>query len=136
LIRSLPPSERKPNPVLLRNICDHEGFRVEECCYVGDSLIRDVAMAKEAGVKAVWARYGTRYDTSLWDLLVAVTHWTPRDVEREARLKEAYRDVKPDVTIESFSEVASIMGLLPTRYISDLPPNRSTISYKNPGTTT
>ncbi len=108
LIRSLPPSERKPNPAVLLDICKREGFSIDECLYIGDSLIRDVAMAKEAGVKAAWARYGTRYDPSLWNLLVAVTHWSSEDVEREAKLREIFRNVRPDFTIDAFNELLAI----------------------------
>ena len=38
-------------------------------------------MAKDAGLTAIWARYGGRYDPQLWDLLVAVSHWTAADVK-------------------------------------------------------
>jgi FMN phosphatase YigB (HAD superfamily) len=105
LIRTLPPSERKPNPAVLLDICRREGFSIEECLYVGDSPTRDVAMAKAAGVKAVWARYGTRYDRALWELIVSVTHWTSDDVQREAKLKEAFRNVQPDFTIDQFDQL-------------------------------
>lgn len=112
LIKSLPSSERKPNPAVLRDICDREGFDIKDCCYVGDSLIRDVAMAIDAGATAVWARYGTYYDSRLWDLLVAVTHWTAADVEREAKLKAEHPDVKPHHSIDKFSQ---LLRLFPTR---------------------
>jgi phosphoglycolate phosphatase len=108
VIRTLPTTERKPNPAVLRDICEREGFALSECVYVGDSVTRDVSMAKDAGVCAVWARYGTYYDAHLWDLLVAVTHWTAADVEREARLKAAYRDVQPDYIINSFAELLTL----------------------------
>jgi phosphoglycolate phosphatase len=81
-----------------------------DACYVGDSLIRDVAMAKRADVFAVWARYGTIYDPSLWDLLVAVTHWTPADVEREAQLRHSFKNVQPDSTIDTFDELIKEMA--------------------------
>jgi FMN phosphatase YigB (HAD superfamily) len=108
LIRKLPLSERKPNPEVLRDICQREGFNVDECVYVGDSLTRDVSMAKRAGARAVWARYGTKYDPALWNILVAVTHWTPEDVDREARLKESFRNVRPDATIDRFDQILSV----------------------------
>jgi FMN phosphatase YigB (HAD superfamily) len=111
LIRSLPPSERKPNPAVLVDICNREGLSTDECLYIGDSLIRDVAMAKQAGVKAAWARYGTYYDPSLWNLLVAVTHWSSEDVEREAKLREVFGNVQPDFTIDHFDELLAICGL-------------------------
>ena len=108
LIRALPPSERKPNPDVLLDICNREGLSVQQCLYVGDSLIRDVAMAKRAGAIAVWARYGTSYDPALWDLLVAVTHWSSADVERESKLKKEFRNVRSDFTIDSFDELITL----------------------------
>jgi phosphoglycolate phosphatase-like HAD superfamily hydrolase len=111
LVRTVPRSERKPNPELLRDICHQEGARPEDAYYVGDSLTRDISMAKAAGVTAIWARYGTRYDRKLWDVLVRVTHWTAQDVAREESLRKEFAGVEPDFTIESFAEVLDILGL-------------------------
>jgi len=109
LIRVIPRSERKPNPELLRDICRRESVEVEDAFYVGDSLTRDVSMAKTAGVTAIWAKYGTRYDANLWDSLVRVTHWTAEDVAREASLRENMETILPDYTIESFAELLDIV---------------------------
>jgi phosphoglycolate phosphatase len=109
LLRPVPRAERKPNPELLRDICHREEIRPEEAYYVGDSLTRDMSMAKAAGVTAVWARYGTRYDRNLWKILVRVTHWTPEDVAREEELKKQYDRIEPDFTIDSFSELREIL---------------------------
>jgi phosphoglycolate phosphatase-like HAD superfamily hydrolase len=111
LVRTVPCSERKPNPELLRDICRQEGVRSEDAYYVGDSLTRDISMAKAAGVTSVWAQYGTRYDRKLWNVLVRVTHWTAQDVAREERLRREFSQVEPDFTIESFSEILEILGL-------------------------
>lgn len=111
LIRTLSPSERKPNPEILLDICKFENHSPDECLYIGDSLSRDVAMAKRAGVKAVWARYGTRYDPDLWNSIVEVTHWTSSDVAREAKLKESARNVKPDFIIDRFDALLPVLGL-------------------------
>jgi phosphoglycolate phosphatase len=70
-------------------------------------------MAKEAGVKAVWARYGTSYDPELWNVLVRVTHWTRDDVLREARLKESAKGVQPDAIIDSFADILPIVRVKP-----------------------
>src|SRR6185503_8179782 len=70
LITFVPKEERKPNPALLQDICSNEGFPFSDGCYVGDSLVRDVAMAKRAGLTAVWARYGTNYPADLWQAVV------------------------------------------------------------------
>jgi hypothetical protein len=109
----VPREERKPNPRLLADICRKEGADIRSVYYVGDSLVRDVAMAKQAGVTAIWARYGTKYDPDSWQYLVKVTHWTDDDVEREKALKAKYGEVVPDYTIDSFSQLKSIV--LPER---------------------
>jgi phosphoglycolate phosphatase len=105
----VPRQDRKPNPQLLTDICRKEGADFSSTYYVGDSLVRDVAMAKQAGVTAIWARYGTKYDPEHWRYLVKVTHWTDEDVQREKMLKEKFSDVTPDHTIDSFSQVRSIL---------------------------
>jgi phosphoglycolate phosphatase len=101
----LPSNHRKPDPAVLKDICVRHGIAVEETLYVGDSISRDVAMAKNAGTHAVWARYGSRRDSTLWEKLVRVTHWTDEDVAHEKRLIDETRNVKPDAVIDSFPEL-------------------------------
>jgi FMN phosphatase YigB (HAD superfamily) len=108
-ITVVPRDERKPNPGLLLDICRHEGADPSSAFYLGDSLVRDVAMAKEAGVTAIWARYGTKYDPINWTYLVKITHWTDEDVEREKSLKTKYGKVVPDHTIDAFVQLKSIV---------------------------
>jgi FMN phosphatase YigB (HAD superfamily) len=111
LLRVVPKSERKPNPELLQHICDQEGCRPSEALYIGDSLTRDISMAKAAGLTAVWARYGTEYDHGLWRILVRITHWTDEDVRREEELKRDFARVEPDYTIDSFGRLLSLDGI-------------------------
>lgn len=111
LISIVPSRERKPNPALLTDICRREGIPLNQAWYVGDSLTRDVSMAKSAGAKAVWARYGTNYDKKLWDILVRVTHWTDEDVKREAELRTLSKDIAPDFIIDCFAEILTLSGL-------------------------
>jgi phosphoglycolate phosphatase-like HAD superfamily hydrolase len=105
LTRIVPRSERKPNPELLLDICASEGKQPWETWYVGDSIVRDISMARDAKVRSVWARYGTQYDRRHWSILVAITHWTEEDVAKEERLREMYREVQPDYIIDSFSQL-------------------------------
>lgn len=104
-IRLLPPDHRKPNPAVLLSICREQDADPAATLYVGDSLIRDIAMANRAGVRSAWARYGAPADQSLWHRLVRVTHWTEADVADEARLRNECRDAKPDVEIDSFADL-------------------------------
>jgi FMN phosphatase YigB (HAD superfamily) len=107
-ITTVPKRERKPNPTLLQDICSRESVAPRDAVYVGDSLVRDVSMAREAGVTAVWARYGTRYEPRFWHTVVRVTHWTDEEVAREAELRREHGLTKPDVTINEFAELLNL----------------------------
>jgi phosphoglycolate phosphatase len=104
-VRLLPPGDRKPNPQTLRDICLEYGITPDETVYIGDSLVRDIYMAKSAGVHAAWARYGTLYDKTLWPKLVRVTHWTDADVEREQVLRREAEGTQPDSVLDSFTDI-------------------------------
>jgi phosphoglycolate phosphatase len=104
----LPPSERKPDPAVLLDICAREKALPEQTVYVGDSLTRDMAMAIDAGAFAVWARYGRKFDASHWDKLVEITHWTKADVVAEEALRERSKTIRPERTIDSFVELLDV----------------------------
>lgn len=112
-VRIVPKRDRKPNPALLLDICARENVAPTDAWYVGDSLTRDMSMAKQAGVRAIWARYGTRVNPEDWARLVRITHWTDEDVQREAELKKAFADVQPDHTIDRFDELLGLSENLP-----------------------
>ncbi len=109
IVRVVPRSERKPNPRLLLDICERESVRPVDACYVGDSLTRDISMAKHAGVASAWARYGLAFDPKHWEVLVRITHWTPEDVAREAELKKHLGETSPDYTLNEYRELVAIM---------------------------
>ena len=105
-VRRLQLHERKPDPEVLNEICFSLDKAAEETLYVGDSISRDIGMAKEAGVYSAWAKYGTKYDPEHWDRLVRITHWTDEDVKRATEAKRKYGSVLPDTILEeSFSEL-------------------------------
>lgn len=101
-------AESKPNPKLLEHICLTENVDIKDAVYVGDSITKDISMAKSIGMKAVWARYGRQFAPELWEILVKITHWTDKDVEREEQLKESFSRVKPDYSINSFAEILDL----------------------------
>ncbi|EII3770482.1 HAD-IA family hydrolase [Salmonella enterica] len=102
-------AESKPNPKLLEHICLTENVDIKDAVYVGDSITKDISMAKSIGMKAVWARYGRQFAPELWEILVKITHWTDKDVGREEQLKESFSRVKPDYSINSFAEILDLM---------------------------
>jgi phosphoglycolate phosphatase-like HAD superfamily hydrolase len=84
--RHTPEGHFKPDPVILLSILQELDIQPSRTAYVGDSLMKDVAMAQLAGVHDAHARYGAAQNRSEYDLLRAVTHWTVEDVERERRI--------------------------------------------------
>ncbi|MEM9806942.1 MAG: HAD family hydrolase [Cyanobacteria bacterium P01_D01_bin.56] len=106
LVRPLPQGHDKPDPAVLKDICDDYGIAAENTLYIGDSLTKDIVMAKLAGTHSAFAAYGKKFDPSYWDKLVRITHWTEEDVDREVYLKNKFQGVKADVELSrSFMEV-------------------------------
>lgn len=105
VVRHLEISERKPNPALLRHICEMEGINISESMYVGDSLSKDISMAQQIGMKNGWASYGRVFDNAAWEILLAITHWDEEDAKREKEISVMYKDVKPEITLNKFSDI-------------------------------
>jgi phosphoglycolate phosphatase len=98
--------ERKPNPKIVSRICEEMGVPPSQTLYVGDSIISDIGMAKEAGAWTAWAEYGTHYDPVSWDKLVRITHWTAEDVRRVKQARERYGHSLPDAVLQTgFSDI-------------------------------
>ncbi len=109
--RLTPPGYLKPDKSILVKILEDFNLGPESAVYVGDSLMKDVAMAKEAHVLAAWAKYGVASEREEYSLLRRVTHWTDEDVARE---REIYSksSVSPDLILEnSFSEILEVLGV-------------------------
>lgn len=96
----------KPNSKVLDAILAEFGVAPSDAVYVGDSLMKDVAMAQQVGVVDVHAAYGVAQDRDGYDLLRRVSHWTRADVERERRI-HAGREVDPAFTLRNgFGEIS------------------------------
>ncbi len=102
----LDPHTRKPNQRVLQQICEDEETSTDQAIYVGDSLTRDIYMAKNCNIFSAWAKYGTNFLKSDYEKLVKISHWSTEDVEREIKLKKEAANVMPDLILkESFSEI-------------------------------
>jgi phosphoglycolate phosphatase len=100
-----PEGELKPNPAILGNIISDLGFSREETVYVGDSKLKDIHMAQEAGVMDVYAEYGAAQHRPEYELLRKVTHWTPEMVAREKAILANGSVIPTYVLRESFEEI-------------------------------
>lgn len=98
---------RKPNPAFVAPLLNALRIDASQVVYVGDSIVRDIQMAKRIGAVDVHARYGTRVDAKLTDELRKITYWTVEDVERDAA--ERAIALPPTHSIESFAEVQSLL---------------------------
>ena len=106
---------KKPNPGLLEQICISEGIHVSEVLYVGDSITKDIYMAKVAGILSVLCNFPKREDAgTLYKKLVAISHWTASDFQIEDELKDICRNhcITPDFIIESYSGIIQIVEKL------------------------
>jgi FMN phosphatase YigB (HAD superfamily) len=102
----LPSHEAKPNPRILSDIVEAQEVPMSCAAYIGDSLTKDVLMAKRAQCFAVWAKYGAHTDRAMYDRLARISHWNPKDIERERNYAEEAKSIKPDFICEhSITEI-------------------------------
>jgi len=107
----------KPNPQVLLDILAENGVSIDQAVYVGDSMMKDIQMAQDAGVLDVWAEYGDHRDPDAYRLLQEVSHWSEEDVRREQEIKIAYREraseIHPTLTLDvSFAQLLEKVGFL------------------------
>jgi phosphoglycolate phosphatase len=102
----------KPDPEVLLEICARENTPRENAAYVGDSIARDMLMARRAGVYSIWAAYGAEHSVAMYEALVRISHWTADEVEREKQLRAEAKSIQPDyIAHHSFAEVIPALGL-------------------------
>ncbi|CAM2009218.1 HAD family hydrolase [Acanthopleuribacter pedis] len=121
-IVTLPPKQRKPDVAVLKGILDEWDAKPETSLYIGDSLIKDMSMAVEAGLASAWAKYGTHHPDEAWKKLVRISHWTEEDVAQAETLRMRYPNLEPDAVLDqSFEQIFSHFHFEPA--------NKGTCSY-------
>lgn len=102
-----PDGEVKPNPGILKSILKDLSIDTYQAAYVGDNLLKDVYMAKQAGVLDIHAAYGAAQHRPEYELLRKVTHWTPEMVEHERKaIKPGV--VEPTIILDSFGRIIEL----------------------------
>jgi phosphoglycolate phosphatase len=92
----LPANESKPDPAVLFDISAKENVSMDAIAYIGDSISRDVLMAKKAGCFAAWAKYGVHRDVQQYESLIRISHWSDADIQRERRFANEASKIAPD----------------------------------------
>lgn len=107
-----PKGELKPNPDILGKILLDLNIRPHQAVYVGDSLMKDIAMAQAVGVPAAFAKYGAAQHRSEYSLLRRLSHWKDEDIEREKHI--AKENIEAEVVLSSsFLEVFDHFDFVP-----------------------
>jgi FMN phosphatase YigB (HAD superfamily) len=103
-VLELPPGVRKPDPASLLPVLAHFGIPSDAAVYLGDSLRRDVALARSCDVRSIWARYGARVDAGLAVDLGRISYWTDAQIEGDAQSPPP----SPWRTVDSFSDAVDL----------------------------
>ena len=103
---------KKPNAAVLKEICCKENIDICEAVYIGDSLSKDMLMAKQAGITSIWCDFPRDDIQDLYSKLVAISHWTEKDFQLEQQYKNEWREngYSPDYIIHSFGECEDIFS--------------------------
>jgi len=69
----LPRAAEKPDPRGLRRVLRDLRLAPEQVLYVGDSVRKDMALARAVGVRGAWAEYGTYVSTEYRERLAVIS---------------------------------------------------------------
>lgn len=96
--------DAKPSPNALLRILADLGLSAAETVYLGDSKKHDIPMARAVGVLDVHAKYGCRRQSSSYELLRQVSHWTDEEIAHEkiAQASEASHTLETFTAIREF----------------------------------
>ncbi|WP_050668301.1 HAD hydrolase-like protein [Luteipulveratus halotolerans] len=109
--RFVPNGALKPNVEILNTILDEQDCAPGDAVYLGDSLMKDIAMAQDAGVLDAHAQYGLAQHRAEYDLLRRVTHWSDKDVARERELAKPRGAVTPSIVChDGFADILPTFG--------------------------
>jgi len=106
----------KPYVKNLNKILIDLNLNPDNCFYLGDSLIKDIQMAKDAGITDIYAQYGEGYKTRPeYQLLKDVTFWDSSIVRQEEQ--SSLTNIKPTFILEkSINEILSILQIKEETY--------------------
>lgn len=103
---------KKPNVAILKEICFDEKADICEAVYIGDSLSKDMLMAKQAGIISIWCDFPRDDIRDLYSKLVAISHWKEQDFQLEQQYKNEWNEkgYNPDYIIHTFGECKEILS--------------------------
>jgi FMN phosphatase YigB (HAD superfamily) len=125
-----PPEAKKPSPEVLKTILADANASPSSTVYVGDSRMKDIAMAQSVGAVDVWAKYGEVQHLPEYDLLRRVSHWTDEDVQREQRIAKT-KNIAPSHVLENgFDELQQMFTFSRRRPLTSEEVQNSLVAWK------
>ncbi len=103
-MRFTPRGILKPNPASIKAILHDLNINENKVLYVGDHLMKDMAMAKKIGLNAAHASYGVYMDPAKYGLLRQISFWTEDMFEKEKKFHED-NPMPPDVILDSIADL-------------------------------
>jgi phosphoglycolate phosphatase len=100
----LPPDAEKPSPKGLQRILDDLGLSGPEVLYVGDSVKKDMPVARACGALGVWAEYGTYVSAEYRERLAVIS---AKSVTRRHVAEET--TARWPLAVSSFTQVLEII---------------------------
>ncbi len=98
----------KPSQIVLGEIIEHYASPAREVVYVGDSLMKDIAMAQKAGVQDVYAQYGDSHKDQRYSQLQRVSHWPDIAVATEQSNLPGVLPIPNYVLEEGFDQILDL----------------------------
>jgi FMN phosphatase YigB (HAD superfamily) len=109
-----PRNVRKPDPQFLETLLVEMSLRPEEVLYVGDSITKDILLARRSGTYDALAEYGRHIQPEKFAELLKITYWTEEDLLLEGRLKgEA---VTPRFTLTKADDIITVVDSIQRCY--------------------
>jgi len=112
--RHVPRGVAKPSPEILQQILDDHGVPASEAVYVGDSLMKDVAMAQAVGAIDAHAAYGVKTNDPRYELLQEVSHWPDATVAKEQNRSPGVHPIPTLILSGGLSDIFDYVQFRPT----------------------
>ncbi|WP_448235879.1 HAD family hydrolase [Microbacterium paulum] len=104
----------KPSPQVLQQILDDHGVAAADAAYVGDSLMKDIAMAQAVGAIDALAAYGVKTNDPRYRLLQEVSHWPDATVAKEQDKTPGVHPIPTLTLTRGLSDLFEYIEFLPT----------------------
>jgi phosphoglycolate phosphatase len=108
----LPRDHEKPNPAGLKKILQTYGMQPHEVLVIGDSVKKDIAIAKELGCHDAWAEYGTYVSTEYRERLDIVSSNAITRRHAASVFEQGAQQVKPTRSLSNYGQLLDIIDAL------------------------